>query len=295
VWLPAMRTICARHGLDAEALYAERTGSNVVFRAGAGPWIKLFVPLYPRDHLVEHGGLLAAAAAGLPVPDVLAEGEVEGWHYLVVSHRPGRRIGEVWEDLSRAEQTALAAELGRLLRVLHGADAGGLEPAVASWQAFARAQHAGCVEQQRRAGASPAWVARVRTWAAALEPWPPPADREVLLHADVTDEHVLVAREEGRWAITGLIDFGDAMRGDPHYEFAAPAVFLGMRRPAVQRALLLGYGMAAQDLTPELARRLRAHVLLHRFAALPELLRCCPGVPPTTLEALLEALWDFGG
>ena len=67
-WLPAMRAICRRHGLDPDALYGEPTGTNAVFRVGDGPWIKLFPPLWPED-VVRELWAAVTAAENAPMDD----------------------------------------------------------------------------------------------------------------------------------------------------------------------------------------------------------------------------------
>jgi hygromycin-B 7''-O-kinase len=113
--------------------------------------------------------------------------------------------------------------------------------------------------------------------------------KPVLLHADLTDDHFFVQEREGRWQLTGLIDFGDAMVGDPLYEFAAPAMFLSQRRPEVQRAMLRGYGL--RD-TPGTADRIRAWTILHRFGLVENGVRFGPEPAPATFDALLRSLWS---
>lgn len=288
-WLPAVRVICARHGLDPERAYAERRGTNVLFQVAEEAWIKLFPPPFVEDFMRERAGLAAAAGlGGLALPRLLHEGEVEEWPYLVLSHVPGRPIGEVWGRLEPEEQVALARELGALLARLHALDTSGCALLRAAdprdWgQGLAR----DALARQEAGGLDPAWR---DDFARLLEELGPPAapSREVLLHADVTDEHVFLERRDGAWHVTGLIDFGDAALGDPEYEFAAPLVFLAQRRPAVQRALLEGHGLAPDA---ERGQRLLRWCLLHRYGRLAHYAACTPGRPPRTLEELTRALW----
>ena len=78
LWLPAFQAICARHGIDGANLYAERTGTNMVFRAGSGPWIKLFPPLWGEDFIRERTGLAAAADAANDIERMMSN----GWEML---------------------------------------------------------------------------------------------------------------------------------------------------------------------------------------------------------------------
>jgi hygromycin-B 7''-O-kinase len=293
-WVAAMRVICERHGLSADALYMERTGTNVVFKAGDGAWIKLIPPFWRQDHERERCALRAVAAdASIPAPPLLAEGEIEGWTYLVLGTVEGVAAVEVWEDLPARAQVDLAEQIGALMKRIHAVEGDDLTALTHDWRAFMRRRREACVAQHARHGATPRWQREI---AAFLEGVPASTDiaaRSVLLHADITDEHVRVAHRGGRWLITGLIDFADAMLGAPLYEFAAPAVFMTQRQPDAQRGLLRGYGIEEQAWSGELARRLTAFVLLHRFSALENLLRFGPGPPPKSMAELHTSLWGF--
>lgn len=294
IWLPAMRAIARRHGLDADALYAERAGTNVVFRAGDDAWIKLIVPLWAEDYDRERCSLAAVQEiAAVPAPRLLADGVIEGWPYLVMECVEGRSIVTVWADLPREGQSDLAHQVGSLMARLHRIETAGMGALQHDWARFVRRRREGCGARHVEAGAPARWAAAIDDYLAGVPALDDPGQDDVFLHADITDEHVLVAERGGRWVITGLIDFADAMLGQPLYEFAAPAVFLTQRKPWAQRALLRGYGFGDADLTEDLARRLTAYVLLHRFGKLREMLRFCPAPAPTTVAELQEALFAF--
>jgi hypothetical protein len=53
VWLPAMRVICERHGLDAATLEQSPAGTHVVFSAGPRTSLKLFVSFWREDVVPE--------------------------------------------------------------------------------------------------------------------------------------------------------------------------------------------------------------------------------------------------
>jgi hygromycin-B 7''-O-kinase len=293
VWLPAIRVIAERHGLGTDSLYAERTGTNVVFSAGDSAWIKLIVPLWREDFDREQCALAALRDSGVPVPPLLADGTLEGWPYLVMGCVPGRNIATVWSDLDRRTQIALATELGTIIARLHAVDTTGLTALEHDWSAFMRQQRDRCLAKHAEAGASEAWQAEIARYVQSVPVLDEPGSLPVLLHADLTDEHLMVAQQGGAWRVTGIIDWADAMLGQPLYEFSAPLVFLTQRQPWAQRAILRGYGFSDAELTPDLARRLTAYALLHRFGRLADFLRLCPAPRPTSMAELERALIDL--
>src|SRR5687767_8466207 len=97
VWLPAMRTICARHRIAAAELMRQALGSHIVFRAGSHI-IKLFCPLWREQFVVEVACL--DHIRGLPIPELVATGELDGWAYIVTSIVPGIPATDTWDAIT---------------------------------------------------------------------------------------------------------------------------------------------------------------------------------------------------
>jgi hygromycin-B 7''-O-kinase len=243
--------ICARHDLDANNLERQPAGTHVVFRTGSHI-IKLYAPFWLEDFAAERAAL--QPLRGLPTPELVAQGEIEGWPYLVMTVVPGTPAEEIWPDLTGRERIDIAQQLGELMRRLHRQRP--VAELALDWDVFLGERISGAEE-----------------FHAAIEPWHgwirerltdfhEPPFSPVLLHADITADHVLLSRTAQEWRITGLIDFGDAMMGHPFYEFIAPLAFYCFGDPPVSRALLEGYGL---DLTPEVTDRLTTYCLLHKF------------------------------
>lgn len=296
VWLPVMRAICQRHSLDASQLEFAPPGTHVVFRI-EGLYLKLFAPLWADDFVTErlvlHRLSERADALPVPTPHLVAEGEIEDWPYLVVTAVEGMPLCQVWDEMDVHDREHVAACCGELMAALHATPTEGLEPIAVDWPAFVEEQTQACFDGIARAGLGERWVHDVHAFFARLPPLFEPGFRLVLLNADLTDEHVLVSRREGRWEVTGYIDFGDAMLGHPHYEFAAPGCSITRGFPCLQQAMLLAYGFAEDQLDKALADRLMAYTLLHRFITVPELLKSF-GLPDIArLEDIGGSLWAF--
>lgn len=250
-WLPAMTAICGRHGLEPSSLTRQVAGTHVVFRSGPRI-IKLYAPFWPEDFTAERAAL--GHLRGLPAPELAAQGEFEGWPYLLMSVVSGIPADNVWPQLAATEKIDVARQLGALMRQLHHQRA--VTELAVDWDAFLAERISGA--EAFHAAVEP-WRDWIRDRLASFReaPFSP-----VLLHADITADHALLSRTVTGWRITGLIDFGDAMMGHPFYEFIAPLAFYCFGHPPASRALLDGYGL---DLTPKLADRLTTYCLLHKF------------------------------
>jgi len=103
-------------------------GSNLVFRAGEGPWLKICPPFWP-DAFDAEIRVTKAVQGRLParVPAIIETGELEDWRYLVTAHVPGIQIEEVLESLDEADLERIAAELGQFMRAFHAVAVPGFE------------------------------------------------------------------------------------------------------------------------------------------------------------------------
>jgi len=252
----AVEAVAARHGLALSELAPFPRGTHLAWGTERSV-VKIFVPLWPDDARVETRLLDHLTGRGLPTPQLAAQGEIGGWPYVVMSRVRGERIGDVWTTLAATERARLAREVGALMARLAELPTTGLDDLRTTQEALLAERRPRLLADQRERGAGEALLADVDAFARAL---PPLADApSVLLHADLTDDHVLVT--DG--AITGLIDFADAFVGPWTYELAAPACFLTRGDDAARDALLAGRGV---EPGAEVARAVRAWAVLHRYA-----------------------------
>ncbi len=293
LWRPALRAICARHGLDADPLEQFLpAGTHVSFAAGRDHVVKLFVRFWPRDFAVESRCAEVARGLGVDVPEVVAAGELEGWPYLVLRRLRGVRLDHAWPDLDAPGRAAVAEDLGAFAARLHALPLHGLDALPGDWAGFVHEQRERCVERHAAHGAPGEWLGAIPAFLErALGPTPSP--RRALLHADLCGDNLLV-RVEGRHArLGGVVDFADARIGDPEYELAAPSLFLASPDGALQRACLRAYGYADSAPDAALALRLTAFLLLHRYVHLPEILEVLGPPAPRDPAALARRLWPF--
>ena len=296
VWLPAMQEICRRHNLGASGLAFAPPGCHVVFRVGVDRYIKLFSPLWGADFRSERTVLgKLSGRSDLPVPCLIAEGDVEGWPYLVMTAVQGIPLNQVWRLMDRRDRNHICHCCGAFMASLHATSTEGMDAIAVDWPAFVESQLESCVESVRKAALGDRWVQSVHAFLKVLPPLYEPGFRPVLLSADVTDEHILVSERNGRWELTGFIDFGDAILGHPLYEFAAPGCSITRGEPELQQAMLRAYGFSEAELDERLARQLMAYTLIHRYITIADLLEMLPTAVPTGFEGLWRAIWAFSG
>lgn len=274
IWFPAIRQIIRDAGLTGEPRRLT-LGTHLVF-AVDDVIIKLYCPLFPRDFTAEQAGL--DHYRDLPVPTIIARGELEGWPWLVLSRVDGIPALEVWPRLTEEQRRDVIRQLGELIRTMHT-----IPPTITNeepWSAF-------IAERLRRADehhdAEEPWKSWIRT---RLENFREPAAELVYLHGDLTADHLLLTETTEGWRINGLIDFGDARIGHPCYEFLAPIAFYTCGRPGLSRLLLTSAGI---EPTPETMDSMTDYCLLHEFGTLQTFLDHCNA---TTPDEFIHALWD---
>jgi hypothetical protein len=208
-WRPYVTEILERHDLGA-------AGREVT--AGFNPTyptflfgdvvVKLFgcLPAWRESHGAERTALtLVAGDREISAPGLLAEGRLyddvgASWPYLVTSRVPGTSLRNT--RLSGEQRLSLAAELGGQIRRVHALRPSGVAT-LEDWQDLDIAAAA------ERSSLPPHLVAQVDGYLARLGP----PDR-VFVHGDVVAAHAFV--QNGR--LSGVIDWGDALVADRHYE-----------------------------------------------------------------------------
>jgi aminoglycoside phosphotransferase (APT) family kinase protein len=213
--------------MDTLVVHQERCVLDVVLADGTPAVIKgdLDTERSAREARV----LAAAAACGVPVPAVVACSL--GPPAVVILER----VDGAWlapDRLARAWHAAGAA-----LRSLHEIAVPGL-PGLAGqrdWVAGVRRMLAYGETTSVAAGLSAETIAAVHPVAERLATGCPAARCEGTLHGDCVPIHVRLNDAD---EVVGLLDLGDACRGDPAWDIAV----LTMRSPERLPAVLDGYG-----------------------------------------------------
>ena len=236
----------------------------------------MFPPLCRDDFPVEEG-CLELVRGRITAPRVVARGTLRdrvAWPYLILEPIRGVAIREKLPAMSPPNAQAVARQLGRILRRLHRTPAARLrflENARGRWPVRRRKLIGEALRQIRRAGAL--YPVLLRELPARLESFSRPAERPVLVHGDVTEDHLMLVRR-GRWRISGLIDFADALAGDPDYELLPVWGGALRRKPELFREFHAAW-RPGERITPAWRDRATAFTLLHQFGppALLELLK----------------------
>lgn len=238
----SLRALAARLSGDPSApvAYLGEGWDNVVWSVGPDQVLRVRKQgsAQERALAVQHDVDLlhfAARHSTVTAPAVVAVAPFDG--ALLTTRVPGVPAAEAAPDLP-----ALADTLAALLTALHSVPATVAAEVVApdpddaaTWlrevgQEYAEARDAFPADLR----------ADVEAFLAAAPP--APAERLVFCHHDVRDDHVMVDPDTG--LVTGLIDWGDALLGDPALDLATVLTDFG---PEVYARVLGGYAVPLEE------------------------------------------------
>jgi hygromycin-B 7''-O-kinase len=264
-WLPVALDIAHGHGLKTAALHVFATGTNLVIDIGDGLILKIFPPMLRDQFVSERLSLVQLRGRlGVPIPELLFEGERDGWPYLVITRLSGVLGSEVWPALAECQKERLLAQIGATIAEVQRVPPGELSRIEPGWQRFIARQIEGCRARHTCLGLPQKFLDGfddILRDAAALIPL---GDPQVILIGEYIPENFLLSREGNKWRLSGLFDFGDVMTGFADYDLLGPSAFMTAGMPRRVRSLFEGFGYSSADVTPDLKRRLMALMLLHR-------------------------------
>ncbi len=302
-WQPFVKEVCKLHGLAAGAdIHTSPVpGTCPVFIVDEKFVVKFFGrPFSGRASFAAERDAfhLLAQDADLPVPRLLAEGALlqsGEWPYLIGEWRPGQSVGELRDELSQQTMATIAAEVGRMAQQLHALPLDATETLRPSWNTFAdllEKQRGNCTRRHAEWGHLPAHL--LEQVDSFLLPSPQLIDRQKtpqFLHADLTADHLLLVKENDAWQISALIDFGDAIVGDPLFELIPVYLDLLDGDKDLLRIFTTNCGLG-ETLDETRAVKLLNFCLLHPFDVLGGLFDRTPaGHQLPDLHSLALWLW----
>ncbi len=265
--LAAALDIARSHGLPHADPHLFSTGTNLVVALDDALILKLFPPLLRSQFVSERLSLsLLHGRLGVPIPEIVLEGERDQWPYLVITRLSGILGKQAWPALPEDQKERVLAQIGATIAEVQRVPVGELSRIEPRWDQFMSQQIRGCRARHERLGLPQKYLDGlddILRDAAILIPLNAPA---VILTGEFIPENFLLSRESAGWRLSGLIDFGDVMTGWGEYDLLGPSAFMTAGLPRRVRSLFEGFGYSSADINPTLKRRLMALLLLHRFS-----------------------------
>lgn len=264
-WLPVVLDIAHGLGLSTASPHIFSTGTNLVIGLGDELILKLFPPFFRAKFVSERSSLaLLRGRLGIPIPEIVFEGERDQWPYLVMTRLPGILGSEAWPSLPEDQKERVLGEIGAIIAEVQRVPVGDLSLIEPRWDQFIAAMIAGCRARHIRLGLPQKFLDGLDDLLREV-PTLIPLDRPpVMLTGEYIPENFLLSRDGAKWRLSGLFDFGDVMTGWGEYDLLGPSAFMAAGRPRRVRSLFEGFGYSADDFDATVKRRLMALTMLHR-------------------------------
>jgi hygromycin-B 7''-O-kinase len=260
-----LRDIAHSHRLACTAPQVFATGTNLVVALDERLILKIFPPMLRHQFVSERDALsVLCGRLNLPIPEIIADGERDGWPYLVITRLAGVLGSEAWPSLPEEQKERVLGQLGETIAEVQRVPPGALLAVEPRWDTFMHRQIAGCRARHERLGLAQKFLDGLDDLvrdAAELIPMNAPP---VILTGEYIPENFLLAREGDGWRLAGLIDFGDVQTGFGDYDLLGPSAFMAAGRSRRVRSLFEGFGYSRTDVNFAVKRRLMALMLLHR-------------------------------
>ena len=292
IWLAVADLILRGYGIEFKNLSRAERGENIVVLVDDEFILKIYTPKKNGFNRERAALEFASGKTSLRISQIVAEGEIEGFQYLISERLSGRQmLRPEWLTLDRGAQIGLLTQLAYGLKELHSHDADNID---FNWGEFVKIQLASVLERQRAAGGNPEWLESLPKYLEtnlSLLPERPPT---VFMHGDVHFGNLQVTEDRSRPVITGLYDFADSLKGFHEYEFVAVGVLMVQGQGDLQREFFRAYGYKDSEINSDLRRRMMLLTILYEHSSLKRYAeRLGPGSEKLTLEELERAIWNF--
>ncbi|TNC47713.1 phosphotransferase [Rubellimicrobium rubrum] len=269
LWRAVVQDLARAENVQTTVLASYKTGTNLVVDLDGRLILKLFPPLHRSQFESERATLrLLEGALSVPTPRIIAEGERDGWPYLIMTRLNGVLGSEAWPTLSEAEKCQVLLDVGRTIAEVQSVPPGPLLAIEPTWPEFITRQIAGCKARHASQGLAPKLLDDLDGLLAQTTTIIPLDAPPVILTGEWIPENLLLAEMDDRWHLAALIDFGDVMTGWPEYDLLGPSAFMCAGQVNRVESLLDGYGIEPRDVDRAMRRRLLTLMVLHRASDL---------------------------
>lgn len=292
VWNQFAENICRRHNISFQTMRRAEKSEHIVFLIDDNLIIKIYKPLRNCFRREKTGLEFGRGKTSLPIPEILHEGELESYKYLVLTQQAGVSMNrEAWLALKTGQQIRILSELAAGLRELHSHNAALID---FDWQEFISYQSAVTFERQKSSGVNGKILERLPEYLEENLKLLPTDNSTVFLHGDIHFGNLRFIETNGNWRISGLLDFADSLAGYYEFDFLAIGVLMIQGQDELQREFFRAYGYADSDINETLRRRLMLLTILYECSDLRRYaLRLKPEAVDYTLDELERAIWNF--
>ena len=238
-------------------------GANALFQLGNDIIVKLAPPNWQKQG--EKEILVAPLLEGklsLQTPRLVGSGFADNWVFVIFTRLPGSSLADVWPSLDIEQKRAMMGQVGQLLRELRNVTFDESVSIKVDWQSYVQHLIGACLARHQRRGMPAHLLEQVMPYIEAAGEFANPSESR-FIHMDIHPWNLMAAKDEERWTLTGLLDFGDAIVGNcDRFELLTPMIFMAQGNSILIKALIDSYGLLGDCSAQTLQRQLMAFALI---------------------------------
>ena len=267
VWVKPIEFLAKKHDIKGTLLRGVK-GSHIVYRVG-NYWIKLMAPMFSIDMSFELAGLKSIQGQmSINIPQIIATGILEDWHYVILTHVEGERIGDVWMNFDSLTKVTIAKQIAKATMELQSCTPHGRIFARGDWKNFITERFQKLELHHQSKNLEKDWLENLDQFVNQFDLSEFLSDKPVFLHSDLTWDHFLVKTDYKAQAVSGIIDFADCRVGHSEYDIPALACFIFKGEREALRQCLLGLNFKESQLNKRLSEKIMAWTCLHFYSDL---------------------------
>lgn len=242
-------------------------GANIVYSFGGNQFVIKLFPKHLNEQFTIELEVLTILEGKIKIvdtPRLVNYGSFEGWNYLIMTQLHGELLIDIWDRLTNDEKEKLSKDLGKTIKEFHEVPITRLKQLPSNWNGFIQKQFKNMkhyhLNMELNANLYSDLDYYVEEKYININP------EKKLLTGEYTPFNLLLNERNGKWQLTGVIDFADCFLGDGDYDLLGPIMFMFNSNQKHIKHFLESYGFPKIQVNYVLQKKLMTYTILHRFS-----------------------------
>lgn len=243
-WLPLLESLQEEYALGAGQWHQINEGGNALFDLNNAYIVKVVPPNWISQGLKEvDANSILVDSLSVERPTLIAKGEINGWLYIVMTKLSGICLAKVWSSLTQQERLPIIKQVGQLMREFSQVKSLKGSCLSVDWSTYIARLKEDCLARHKRNKLDDNLYQQVEPFINQHLP-KLQTHSDGFIHMDLHPWNLMAHQNDSKWAISGVLDFGDAIIGKSYlYEVLTPCCFMAQGNKVLYKALIEHYGI----------------------------------------------------